>query len=64
MTIKEIENNLPANMNVIDKRLYLKAKNDEIEIEQSGMNKGYLESIKNYAFRIIRPYIENPNYKG
>ena len=59
MTIEQIAANLPKNMHPIDKEQYLKVHKEIIDINTSGLNKHMLEPLKNYAFRIICPYITN-----
>jgi hypothetical protein len=64
MPIQNIISNLPINMHEVDKSEYVKTHEQIIEIENSSVNKHMLEPLRNYAFNIIRPYVENPAYTG
>ena len=62
MTLEQIIANLPSNMQAFDKAEYFDTKKRIAEIEASEMNQHMLEPLRNYAFRLITPYVVNPNY--
>jgi len=57
LSLQQIEANLPDNMHPVDKWQYMETQRRIAEIEASGYNTDQLEPLRNYAFRIITPYI-------
>jgi len=64
MSIEDIIANLPPNMHSVDRAEYLKTHKRINEIMTTGYNKHELEFLRNYAHRIISPYILDKDYKG
>jgi hypothetical protein len=52
---------LPVNMQGFDRSEYIDTHKRIIDIEVSGMNVDMLESLRNYAFKLITPYITGLN---
>jgi hypothetical protein len=62
--INKVISNLPVNMHTVDKDQYIKSIERAMHHEKQGVNVEISNSLRDYAHRIITPYILDANYKG